>query len=95
MEHQLPRQPLVEVGDYKFPNGTIGKIVSYNMEERQRVKIVDYTGSKKVEIVEVDEKLKEANAQIRLDTFIDPASSAKSKASSATCSARRGSSSPT
>src|SRR5262249_56960773 len=57
----------------KFPNGTIGKVVTYNMEERQRVKIVDYTGSKKVEISKIDEKLKEANAQIRLDTFIDPA----------------------
>src|ERR1700687_3316731 len=43
----------VEVTDYKFPNGTIGKIVSYNMEERQRVKIVDYTGSKKVEISKI------------------------------------------
>jgi outer membrane protein insertion porin family len=63
----------VEVTDYKFPNGVIGKIVTYNMEERQRVKIVDYTGSKKVEISKIDEKLKEANAQIRLDTFIDPA----------------------
>jgi outer membrane protein insertion porin family len=63
----------IEVTDYTFPNGTIGKIVSYNMEERQRVKIVDYTGSKKVEISKIDEKLKEANAQIRLDTFIDPA----------------------
>jgi outer membrane protein insertion porin family len=63
----------VEVTDYNFPNGTVGKIVSYNMEERQRVKIVDYTGSKKVEISKIDEKLKEANAQIRLDTFIDPA----------------------
>jgi len=63
----------VEVTDYKFPNGTVGKVVTYNMEERQRVKIVDYTGSKKVEISKIDEKLKEANAQIRLDTFIDPA----------------------
>ncbi|HKN43714.1 MAG TPA: hypothetical protein VJW23_07305, partial [Propionibacteriaceae bacterium] len=24
----------VDVSDYKFPNGTIGKIVTYNMEER-------------------------------------------------------------
>ena len=40
----------IDVTDYKFPNGTIGKIVTYNMEERQRVKIVDYVGSKKVEI---------------------------------------------
>src|SRR5581483_3125125 len=34
----------VDVEDYKFPNGTVGKIVTYNMEERQRVKIVDYVG---------------------------------------------------
>ncbi|MBZ5558416.1 MAG: outer membrane protein assembly factor BamA [Acidobacteriia bacterium] len=62
----------VDTRDYTFPNGTIGKIVTYNMEERQRVKIVDYVGSKKIEISKIDEKLKDANAQIRLDTFIDP-----------------------
>ena len=32
------------------------------MEERQRVKIVDYVGSKKIETSKIDEKLKEANA---------------------------------
>ena len=63
----------IDVTDYKFPNGTVGKIVTYHMEERQRVKIVDYIGSKKVETSKIDEKLKDANAQIRLDTFIDPA----------------------
>src|SRR5712691_11490056 len=62
----------IESSDYKFPNGTIGKIVTYHMEERQRVKIVDYVGSKKIEVSKIDEKLKEANAQIRLDSFIDP-----------------------
>jgi outer membrane protein insertion porin family len=63
----------IEATDYKFPNGTIGKVVTYHMEERQRVKIVDYVGSKKLEVSKIDEKLKEADAQIRLDTFIDPA----------------------
>src|SRR4249919_389061 len=63
----------IDVSDYKFPNGTIGKVVTYNMEERQRVKIVDYVGSKKIEVSKIDEKLKDANAQIRLDSFIDPA----------------------
>src|SRR5262249_17973477 len=63
----------VDVADYKFPNGAVGKVVTYNMEERQRVKIVDYIGSKKLETTKIDEKLKDANAQIRLDTFIDPA----------------------
>jgi len=62
----------VESNDYKFPNGTVGKVITYNMEERQRVKIVDYVGSKKIETSKIDEKLKDANAQIRLDTFIDP-----------------------
>ncbi len=62
----------IDSSDYKFPNGVIGKIVTYNMEERQRVKIVDYVGSKKVEVSKIDEKLKEDNAVIRLDSFIDP-----------------------
>ena len=62
----------IEANDYKFPNGTVGKVITYNMEERQRVKIVDYLGSKAVETSKIDEKLKDANAQIRLDTFIDP-----------------------
>ena len=29
----------IETEDYTFPNGTIGKIVLYNMEERERIKI--------------------------------------------------------
>src|SRR5205085_5752604 len=62
----------VDVVDYSFANGTVGKVITYNMEERQRVKIVDYVGSKAVETSKIDEKLKDANAQIRLDTFIDP-----------------------
>jgi hypothetical protein len=44
----------VDVADYQFANGTVGKVVTYNMEERQRVKIVDYVGSKKVEISKID-----------------------------------------
>ncbi len=62
----------IDVRDYAFSNGVVGKLVTYNLEERQRVKIVDYTGSKKVETTKIDEALKTAEAQIRLDTFIDP-----------------------
>ena len=32
----------IEVTDYTFPNGVVGKLVVYHMEERERVKIVDY-----------------------------------------------------
>jgi outer membrane protein insertion porin family len=61
----------IDVQDYKFSNGVIGKMVVYDMEERQRVKIVDYVGSKKVEQSKIDEELKKKNLQIRLDSFID------------------------
>ena len=63
----------IETQDYTFSNGVVGKMVIYNMEERQRVKNVDYTGSKKLERTKIEEKLKTANTAIRLDTFIDPA----------------------
>jgi outer membrane protein insertion porin family len=63
----------VEKRDYTFSNGVVGEIVVYNMEERQRVKIVDYVGSKKLEMSKIDDKLKELNSQVKLDTFIDPA----------------------
>jgi outer membrane protein insertion porin family len=62
----------IDVRDYAFANGTVGKIVVYNMEERQRVKIVDYVGSKQVESTKIDEKLREENINVRLDSFIDP-----------------------
>jgi outer membrane protein assembly factor BamA len=61
----------IDVRDYKFSNGVVGKLVVYDMEERQRVKIVDYVGSKKVEMSKIDEELKKRNLQIRLDSFID------------------------
>ncbi len=35
--------------DYVFSNGVVGKLITYDMEERQRVKIVDFVGSKKLE----------------------------------------------
>ncbi|MEQ1869135.1 MAG: BamA/TamA family outer membrane protein [Vicinamibacterales bacterium] len=63
----------IETTDYTFANGVVGKLVVYNLEERQRVKNVEFVGSKKIERSKIDEKLKEQNTSIRLDTFIDPA----------------------
>ena len=52
---------------------SIGKVVIYNMEERQRVKITIYNeGTKEIEQSKIDEKLRELGITIRLDTFIDP-----------------------
>jgi outer membrane protein insertion porin family len=62
----------IEVIDTTYPNGEIGKYVRIRMEERQRVKVVEYVGSKRVEATKVDEKLREINNVIRLDSFIDP-----------------------
>jgi outer membrane protein insertion porin family len=59
------------VEDRPYSNGVPAKYVVFDMEERQRVKIVDYEGSRKVEIAKIDEALKEKNAIIRTDSFID------------------------
>ena len=49
----------IETFDYTFANGVIGKVVLYDMEERQRVKVVDYAGTKQLESTKIDEKLKD------------------------------------
>jgi outer membrane protein insertion porin family len=61
----------IEVKDQPWDNGVMGKHVIVHMEERPRVKIVDYTGSSKIERTKVDEKMKEAGVSLRLDSFLD------------------------
>jgi outer membrane protein insertion porin family len=61
----------LSIEDRPYSNGVPAKYVIFDMEERQRVKIVDYDGSKKVELSKIDEALKEKNAVIRTDSFID------------------------
>ncbi len=63
----------IETLDEPFENGVQGKRVIYHMEERPRVKIVDYTGSTKVERTKIDEKMKELGIALRLDSFLDQA----------------------
>jgi outer membrane protein insertion porin family len=61
----------IEVTDYRFSNGVIGKIVLYDMEERERVKIVNYEGSKNIDRTKIAEQLKEKGIELRLDSFLD------------------------
>jgi outer membrane protein insertion porin family len=61
----------IDVQDYTFSNGVAGKLIVYDMEERQRVKIVDYVGSKKIEQSKIDDELKKKDLRIALDSFID------------------------
>ena len=62
----------IEVRDVRYANGVPGKVLIYNMEERQRVKIVDYVGTMKVDTSKIEEALKDKSISIRLDSFIDP-----------------------
>jgi outer membrane protein insertion porin family len=57
--------------DYAFPNGVVGKLIVYNMEERERIKIVNYTGSKQFEQTKLEEKMRDQGVAIRLDSFVD------------------------
>ena len=61
----------IETSDYVFSNGVVGKIVLYDMEERERVKIVDYQGSKNIDRTKIAEQLKEKGIELRLDSFLD------------------------
>ena len=61
----------IDVTDYRFSNGVIGKLVSYHMEERERVKIVNYEGTKKIERADIDEQLRARAIELRLDSFVD------------------------
>jgi outer membrane protein insertion porin family len=62
----------VDVKDIRYSNGVTGKLAVFDIEERQRVKIVDYVGSTQVDQSKIEEKLKEVGVHIRLDSFIDP-----------------------
>ena len=66
----------IEVIDVDLGNGVPGKLVVYNMEERQRVKIVDYvaTDAEKVDQGKIEEELKKRGIKMGIDTFIDPGS---------------------
>jgi outer membrane protein insertion porin family len=59
----------IEVLDEPYPNGVMGKHIIFHMEERPRVKIIDYPDS--VDRTKLDEKMKEANIALRLDSFLD------------------------
>ena len=63
----------IEATDYAFANGVVGKIVTYHLEERARVRVVKYDGDGELEQTKIDESLKEAGAAIKLDAFVDQA----------------------
>jgi outer membrane protein insertion porin family len=61
----------IEATDYAFENGVVGKIVTYHIEERARVRIVKYDGAGDLEQSKIDEQLRDHGAEIKLDAFLD------------------------
>jgi outer membrane protein insertion porin family len=48
-----------------------GKLVVFRVNERPRVQIVDYRGSKALTTSSIEDKLKEKDAQLRIDSFYE------------------------
>jgi outer membrane protein insertion porin family len=66
----------IEITEHTFPNGVIGKMIVYHMEERERIKIVDYRDAdgESISIIkrtDIDTKLRERLIEMRLDAFRD------------------------
>jgi outer membrane protein insertion porin family len=61
----------IEVDDFPFANGVIGKLVTYHLEERERIKVVQYQGTKQIDRTRIDERLRELRLDVRLDSFLD------------------------
>jgi outer membrane protein insertion porin family len=58
-------------------DGPRGKIVSFVVTERRRIQIVDYRGSKDLTTSTIEDELKKRDAQVKIDTFYDPAKARK------------------
>ena len=51
------------------PTASLGRVVSYHIEERERIKTVRYDGSKQVDRTKIEEQLRERNLVIAADSF--------------------------
>ena len=58
-------------------DGPGGKVVRFKVTERKRIQIVDFRGSKDLTTSTIEDELKKADAQIKIDTFYDPAKARK------------------
>jgi outer membrane protein insertion porin family len=61
----------IEVTEHTLSNGVVGKVVTYHMEERERVKIVSYEGSKQIDRTKIEEQLRDRNLTIAADSLLD------------------------
>jgi outer membrane protein insertion porin family len=61
----------IEAVDYRFPNGVIGKVVTFHMEERERVKVITYEGTKQLDRTKIEEQLRDRGIAIPADSLLD------------------------
>ena len=61
-------------------DGPQGKVVRFKVTERKRIQIVDYRGSKDLTTSNIEDELKKRDAQVKIDTFYDPAKARKVEA---------------
>jgi outer membrane protein insertion porin family len=61
----------IEAVDYVFANGVVGKVITFDMEERERVRIVDYEGAKHLDRTAIEEKIRDEKLPLRTDAFVD------------------------
>ena len=52
-------------------DGAKGKIITFVVDERGRIQIIDYRGSKALTTTTIEEELKKREAEIKIDTFYD------------------------
>jgi outer membrane protein insertion porin family len=61
-------------------DGPRGKLVTFFVTERRRIQIVDYRGSKDLTQSTIEDELKKRDAQVKMDSFYDPAKARKVEA---------------
>jgi outer membrane protein insertion porin family len=61
----------IETVDYVLDNGVVAKVVKFDMEERQRIRIVDYEGSHQLTRSKIEDKLRDEKLSIKSDAFMD------------------------
>ena len=65
--------------DFVFANGVVGKLITYNMEERERVRTINYAGTDKINRTDIEEQLRTRRIEMGLDDFVDNATIARIK----------------
>jgi outer membrane protein insertion porin family len=53
-------------------DGDAGAVVTFIVDERRRVQVVDYRGSKDLKPSDIEDELEERDAKLRIDGFYDP-----------------------